>query len=144
MSFIWIQRTLFTIAASSSNIFLIPIKNICVFLQVTRLASTDRLLLGQNSPSCHSASNGCRECERERMRRAYRRRMTPCTYLSRKFPTRSKRIDVIARFLFPIGIRDIIVNLFKCYHALAVFATFNLCYWIFYLSAERKTRAIKL
>ena len=29
--------------------------------------------------------------------------MTPCTYLSRKFPTRSKRIDVIARFLFPIG-----------------------------------------
>ena len=45
------------------------------------------------------------------MRRAYRRRMTPCTYLSRKFPTRSKRIDVIARFLFPIGIRDIIDNL---------------------------------
>ena len=34
----------------------------------------------------------------------YRKRMTPCTYLSRKFPTRSKRIDVIARFLFPIGL----------------------------------------
>ena len=27
---------------------------------------------------------------------------------------------------------------------LSVFATFNLCYWIFYLSAERKTRVIKL
>ena len=26
----------------------------------------------------------------------------------------------------------------------SVFATFNLCYWIFYLSAERKTRVIKL
>ena len=33
----------------------------------------------------------------------FQKRMTPCTYLSRKFPTRSKRIDVIARFLFPMG-----------------------------------------
>ena len=36
----------------------------------------------------------------------FQKRMTPCTYLSRKFPTRSKRIDVIARFLFPMGEKE--------------------------------------
>ena len=40
--------------------------------------------------------------------------MTPCTYLSRKFPTRSKRIDVIARFLFPMGKN--LVNEMEFYH----------------------------
>ena len=35
---------------------------------------------------------------------------------------RSKRIDIVARIIFPI-----------------VFATFNLCYWTFYLSEENKS-----
>ena len=35
---------------------------------------------------------------------------------------RSKRIDIVARIIFPI-----------------VFATFNLCYWTFYLSEEHKS-----
>jgi len=59
-------------------------------------------------------------CGRERRRR--RPRVTPCTYLAKKFPLRSKRIDIIARIIFPI-----------------IFATFNLCYWTFYLSEEHKS-----
>ena len=35
---------------------------------------------------------------------------------------RSKRIDIVARIIFPI-----------------IFATFNLCYWTFYLSEEHKS-----
>ena len=36
--------------------------------------------------------------------------------------SRSKRIDIVARIIFPI-----------------IFATFNLCYWAFYLSEEHKS-----
>lgn len=86
--------------------------------QVARLSSTDRLL--DTSSQGHD-KGFCLECKEGKPRRR-----TPCSYLSRKFPLRSKRIDVVARIVFPI-----------------VFATFNLCYWIFYLSAERDTLSMR-
>ncbi len=45
------------------------------------------------------------------------------TWLAKKFPSRSKRIDVVARILFPL-----------------VFAIFNLSYWTFYLLQHESSK----
>ena len=46
-------------------------------------------------------------------------RFNPSFWLSQKFKSRAKRIDVMARIIFPL-----------------VFAIFNVCYWTFYLSVQ--------
>ncbi|XP_040583578.1 glutamate-gated chloride channel isoform X1 [Lepeophtheirus salmonis] len=48
------------------------------------------------------------------------------SWLAERFPRRSKRIDVVARILFP-----------------GIFAIFNFSYWLYYLSAERESRIYK-
>ena len=45
------------------------------------------------------------------------------TWLAKKFPSRSKRIDVVARILFPL-----------------VFAIFNFSYWTFYLLQHESSK----
>ncbi|XP_050733408.1 glutamate-gated chloride channel-like [Eriocheir sinensis] len=71
---------------------------------------------------CHEGAMGAGACEVHIVRPSGRAPSGNCvkSWLS-KFPTRSKRIDVIARITFPL-----------------VFALFNVAYWSAYLREEKK------
>ena len=54
-------------------------------------------------------------------------KFNPSFWLSQKFKSRAKRIDVMARIIFPM-----------------VFAIFNISYWTFYLLQSRNQKVVQL
>ena len=110
-------------AREKERVDLLPRRDLTQCLQESLIASTTNLAGIQRQKTTLTSF--------QRFRRRFNRFCTDfgmcwrgmSTWLAKKFPSRSKRIDVMARILFPL-----------------VFAIFNLSYWTFYLLQHESSK----